>query len=109
MINGTKKTGCTKFRPQLSREAILNGTLIGNAVSHSDLSDVLALYSDYCTAVTGHEGPHKPVDVIRRHNNEERSGGAYAVTTCFYVKFDNGTEVGFSYAKAVSAIANYSG
>mgnify|MGYP001132520933 CR=1 FL=1 len=90
-------------------KAILNGTIVGHAVSPNHISAVLALYRDYCIAVPGREVSHTPVNVFRRQNNEERPGGFHAVTTCFYVRFDNGQEVDFSYPKAVSAIANHSG
>ena len=78
-------------------------------MASSDLPHVLALYADYCIAAPGHEVDLKAVNVFRRQNNDERPGGFHAVTTCFYVQFEDGSEQDFSYGKAVSAIANYSG
>ena len=89
-------------------KAILNGTPVGSSVSSKDLPHVLALYADYCVAVPGHTVAQRAVNAYRRQNNEERPGGVHAVTTCFYVHFEDGTETDFSYGKAVSAIANYS-
>lgn len=89
-------------------KALLNGTTVDSPVDARELPHVLALYADYCTAVPGHTVDQTAVNAYRRQNNEERPGGVHAVTTCFYVHFDNGTEMDFSYGKAVSAIANYS-
>lgn len=88
---------------------VLNDTPLDQAVSPDNLSNVLALYKDYCNAVPGHDVPHKPINVFRRWNNDERPNGSYVTTSCFYVHFDNGVEKAFSYSKAVSAIANHSG
>lgn len=88
---------------------ILNETPVGQSVSSQNLAEVLTLYRDYCIAAPGHEVQHTPVNVLRKQNNDERPGGFHAVTTCFYVQFDNGQEVDFSYIKAVSAIANMVG
>jgi len=88
-------------------KAVLNGTPIGSPVESSELPNVLALYADYCVASPGYTLDQKPINAYRRQNNDERPGGVHAVTTCFYVHFDDGTELDFSYGKAVSAVANH--
>ncbi|WP_074962589.1 DUF3223 domain-containing protein [Jannaschia rubra] len=89
-------------------KAVLNGTAVGSPVEASELRNVLALYADYCVAAPGHEVDKTAVNAFRRQNNDERPGGIHAVTTCFYVHFEDGTESDFSYGKAVSAIASHS-
>jgi hypothetical protein len=85
---------------------VLNSSDVDDCVAPKDLANAIDLYEGYCAAVLGYEVEGKPINVFCRNNNDERLGGTFAVTKCFYVRFDTEQEVPFSYGKAITAIAN---
>ena len=85
---------------------ILKNTPKGTQVATEHFEQLNALFLDYCDA-TAYPVTSKPVGFSHKDNPVEISPGQFRTTSCYFVRFEDGSERDFSYIKAVSEIANY--